>query len=271
MAKSSGSNEPEHESLDDLNNPDASDAGARVGNRQVAEQEQKDSGWSTFFGYVMVALTWMWIGTRWTSLMLMDISLWLILSLTENARSVRPTIRATFSKEERAAIAQSQRYRCMYCGVRLTTDNLQIDHMYPVSRGGPNDDDNLQALCRRCNIRKGNHTDEEFRDRYYELVGDYMEPPAQRIPQRYFDEIMRATDAHEGVQEANRNRYLTPGERVMRHLPIVIGFWAVVFTVVSAFWISSLLVQALFIGVLFGIAYAVGLWLRARHMGVFDE
>ena len=271
MTESKGSTEPEKESFGDLNNSDPSDLGVQVGNVQVAERERNDNGWSTFFGYVMVALTWMWIGTRWTSLMLMDVSLWLILSLTENARSVRPTIRATFSKEERAAIAQSQRYRCMYCGVRLTTDNLQIDHMYPVSRGGPNDADNLQALCRRCNIRKGNHTDEEFRDRYYELVGDYMEPPVQRIPQRYFDEIMNTTDAHEGVREANRNRYLTPEQRVTRSLPIAIGFWAVVFTVVSAFWFSSLLVQSMFIGVLFGIAYTVGLWLRARHTGVFDE
>ena len=114
--------------------------------------------------------------------MLMDVSLWLILSWTENARSVRPTIRATFSKADRASIARSQRYRCMYCGARLTTDNLQIDHMYPVSRGGSNDDENLQALCRRCNIRKGNHTDEEFRERYYELVGDYAEPPG--VPSR---------------------------------------------------------------------------------------
>ncbi len=271
MTKTTGSNEPECESLDDLNNSDTSDIGAQVGNGQVAKREQKDSGWSTFFGYVMVALKWLWLGTRWTSLMLMDVSLWLILSLTENARSVRPTIRATFSKEERAEIARSQRYRCMYCGVRLTTDNLQIDHMYPVSRGGPNDHHNLQALCRRCNIRKGNHTDEEFRERYYELVGDYMEPQASTIPRRYFDEIMRSTNAHEGVRDANRNRYLTPGQRVMRSLPISVGFWAVVFTVVSAFWISSLVVQALFVGVLFGIVYAVGLWLRARHMAVFDE
>lgn len=159
----------------------------------------------------------------------------------------------------------------MYCGARLTTDNLQIDHMYPVSRGGSNDDENLQALCRRCNIRKGNHTDEEFRERYYELVGDYAEPPASTISQRFFDEIMHSTDAHEGVREANRNRYLTPGQRVMRSLPIAIGFWAVVFTVASAFWFSSLIAQALVAGIVFGIVYAAGLLLRARHTGVFIE
>ena len=237
----------------------------------AGEPDSKDSGWSTVLGYITVALQWLWIGTRWTSLKALDVSLWLILSLTKNARSVRPTIRATFSKAERAAIARSQRYRCMYCGVRLTTDNLQIDHMDPVSRGGSNDDVNLQALCRRCNIRKGNHTDEEFRERYDELVGNYMAPPTQTIPQRHFEQIMRSTDAHEGVREANRNRYLTPGQRVTRSLPIAIGFWAVVFTIASAFWFSSLIVQALFVGIAFGIAYAIGLRIRAQFMGIFDQ
>ena len=237
----------------------------------VPVPEQRGSGLATFMGYVIVALQYLWVGTRWASIKTMDISLWLILSLTENTRSVRPTIRVTFSKEERSVIARSQGYRCMYCGVRLRTENLQIDHMYPVSRGGSNEYDNLQALCRRCNIRKGNHTDEEFRERYYELVGDYMEPPASTIPQRYFDEIRRSTDAHEGVKEANRNRYLTPGQRVMRSLPIAIGFWTVVFTLASAFWFESLVSQALLAGLIFGVAYAGGLWLRARKTGVFDE
>ena len=232
--------------------------------------ESTNNGWSTFRARVIVALQWIWLGMRWTSLMLMDVSLWLILSLTENARSVRPTIRATFSKAERASIARRQKYRCMYCGVRLTRDNLQIDHMFPVSRGGSNDDANLRALCRRCNIRKGNHSDEEFRERYYELVGDYMDPPLRTIPQRYFDEIMRSTEAHEGVKDANRNRYLTPGQRVTRSLPYAIVFWAIVFAVASAFWFSSLLGQALTAGVVFGIAYAVGLYFRARHTGVYE-
>ena len=40
---------------------------------------------------------------------------------------------------------------CNYCG---STDHLQIDHIYPMVRGGSNDLDNLQILCRKCNVKK---------------------------------------------------------------------------------------------------------------------
>lgn len=42
---------------------------------------------------------------------------------------------------------------CARCG---STENLQIDHVYPVSRGGTNELDNLQVLCGTCNLKKGN-------------------------------------------------------------------------------------------------------------------
>jgi 5-methylcytosine-specific restriction endonuclease McrA len=42
--------------------------------------------------------------------------------------------------------------KCQYCE---STENLSVDHVLPVFRGGSSDFDNLQLLCRRCNSRKG--------------------------------------------------------------------------------------------------------------------
>lgn len=41
---------------------------------------------------------------------------------------------------------------CATCGA---TDDLQIDHVLPLSRGGSNGLRNLQVLCGTCNRRKG--------------------------------------------------------------------------------------------------------------------
>jgi hypothetical protein len=42
--------------------------------------------------------------------------------------------------------------RCIICG---TKNKLTVDHIIPVVHGGTDDLDNLQALCKSCNSRKG--------------------------------------------------------------------------------------------------------------------
>lgn len=43
--------------------------------------------------------------------------------------------------------------KCKKCG---SAHDLTIDHIVPLSRGGTNTPENLQALCRKCNANKSN-------------------------------------------------------------------------------------------------------------------
>lgn len=49
---------------------------------------------------------------------------------------------------------------CVYCG--RTNIPLEIEHLTPRSRGGPDTVDNLAIACHDCNQKKGNLTAEEF-------------------------------------------------------------------------------------------------------------
>ncbi len=53
----------------------------------------------------------------------------------------------------RFAIYARDGYRCRNCGRR--TDDLEIDHIIPIAKGGKSTYDNLQTLCPRCNKKKG--------------------------------------------------------------------------------------------------------------------
>lgn len=50
---------------------------------------------------------------------------------------------------------ERDKYRCVNCGTHL---NLSIDHIHPFSKGGSDDESNLQTLCRSCNSSKGAST-----------------------------------------------------------------------------------------------------------------
>ncbi len=43
--------------------------------------------------------------------------------------------------------------KCSFCG---ETENLTLDHIIPVSKGGENISQNFQVLCQSCNSRKSN-------------------------------------------------------------------------------------------------------------------
>ena len=54
-------------------------------------------------------------------------------------------------RDVRQRVWQKYSGRCAECAA---TDYLEFDHVIPHSRGGSNSDNNIQLLCRRCNLKK---------------------------------------------------------------------------------------------------------------------
>lgn len=57
----------------------------------------------------------------------------------------------TKKPEVRQRIFLRDNYRCVQCG---SIEDLTVDHIISIYRGGTDDDDNLQTLCNRCNAGK---------------------------------------------------------------------------------------------------------------------
>ncbi|WP_296866332.1 HNH endonuclease [uncultured Methanobrevibacter sp.] len=66
--------------------------------------------------------------------------------------------RKPISGKLRHQVFQRDNYRCRECGATNKETTLHIDHIKPVSKGGTNHIDNLQTLCKKCNLAKS--TDE---------------------------------------------------------------------------------------------------------------
>ena len=67
-------------------------------------------------------------------------------------KSISNVERAKVTNRLRFAIYKRDNYRCKKCG---STENLEIDHIIPISRGGKSTYSNLQTLCHKCNKEKG--------------------------------------------------------------------------------------------------------------------
>lgn len=53
--------------------------------------------------------------------------------------------------------------KCQYCGNKLPTDELSLDHVVPKTQGGKTTWDNIVCACLKCNIKKGGRTPEQAR------------------------------------------------------------------------------------------------------------
>lgn len=66
--------------------------------------------------------------------------------------------RRPLSDQVKQAVISRDGLRCGLCGEAVPPDDVHIDHVQPVSKGGNDDPDNLQVSHALCNMRKGNRT-----------------------------------------------------------------------------------------------------------------
>lgn len=66
-------------------------------------------------------------------------------------------VRTTIPLKDRWAVLKRDNYRCVKCGANPSSNHeieLEVDHIFPVAKGGGNSLENLQVLCRECNQGK---------------------------------------------------------------------------------------------------------------------
>jgi hypothetical protein len=71
-------------------------------------------------------------------------------------------LRSSHNRKVRASLKQNvkifhklirkYKFKCVNC---QTKEELTVDHIRPVSKGGTDDFSNLQILCKKCNSKKG--------------------------------------------------------------------------------------------------------------------
>jgi hypothetical protein len=90
----------------------------------------------------------------------------------ERAPSQARSRKVNWESEARVMVTGAQRFRvldrddfrCLACGRRGADGAiLHLDHIVPRSKGGTDEDDNLQTLCSHCNIGKSNKSSRDLR------------------------------------------------------------------------------------------------------------
>ena len=86
-----------------------------------------------------------------------------LLMLSSMGPMVAEIMERRFSGASRAKVEKLVKRKnaaCTYCG---STEFLTVDHIIPKVKGGTNEYNNLQILCKRCNTIKGSKSDAEAR------------------------------------------------------------------------------------------------------------
>lgn len=64
------------------------------------------------------------------------------------------TARIRLPRAVRFRVLARDGFKCVYCGRAASEVALEVDHRVPLAHGGSNDESNLCAACRDCNLGK---------------------------------------------------------------------------------------------------------------------
>ena len=77
----------------------------------------------------------------------------MVFNLNRHKRRVLQRDDDACTKKEWIDILKANNYSCKYC---WSGDNIEIDHIIPISKWWNHTKENLQPLCRNCNAKKNN-------------------------------------------------------------------------------------------------------------------
>jgi len=88
----------------------------------------------------------------------------------KNDETIGANIRRPISYNTKHNIYMNQKGLCSYCGDYYIESEMTIDHIVPLSKGGTNDESNLQCTCNNCNQLKGNKFHDDFLNQITKII-----------------------------------------------------------------------------------------------------
>ena len=81
-----------------------------------------------------------------------------VIRLNYNSAAPNEELPFPFNREN---VYVRDNYTCQYCGKKLPSTELTLDHVYPKSRMGPDIWENIVTCCKECNQYKADRTPKE--------------------------------------------------------------------------------------------------------------
>lgn len=72
---------------------------------------------------------------------------------SRNRKAIKKNAIGKHSTEDVKKLLIAQKSNCIYCKKDIT-NNFHVDHIFPLSKGGGNGPENIQLLCKSCNLSK---------------------------------------------------------------------------------------------------------------------